>query len=290
MGFKSKYADLHMHTLYSDGTDSPEQLLLEAKAKGLSVISVTDHDTVDFYKNTDYKNNSGITVISGIEFSCRTSYGKCHILGYNIDTGNKHLADTIAHVQKIRKDKLYKRLSYLENEYGIIFTDEEKIYLESLDSAGKPHIAGIIVKRGLAQSIGDAIGKYLSKIPKDEEDRIDAESAIGAIISSGGIPIWAHPLGGEGEKRLTDDEFEMQFKALLGYGIRGVELYYSRYSFKDRERILNCVKKFASEYKLCFSGGSDYHGKVKNIEAGTLSFDDESIPLSYLTVLNYLNY
>lgn len=112
--------------------------------------------------------------------------------------------------------------------------------------------------RGLANSIDTAIQKFINpcRVPRD---RIAAETAVKAILAAGGLPVWAHPLGGEGEKRLTEDQFLAQLETLLGYGIRGLECHYSRYSREDAA----FLTAQADRHRLLISGGSDYHGTNK---------------------------
>ena len=97
-------------------------------------------------------------------------------------------------------------------------------------------------------------------------DKLDAKEAIAAIKAAGGIPVWAHPLGGEGERHLSKDEFEDQLDVLKCFGIQGLECFYSRYNKEEIDFLCNA----ADRNGLCKSAGSDYHGNVKSIEIGTL--------------------
>ena len=272
--------DLHIHTCYSDGTDTSEELIKKLKTKSISVFSVTDHDTVDFYDNTDYGSLDGLRLITGVEFSCRTEVRKCHILGYGFDTNNKCIRELILKGQELRKSKLIKRLEYLEKECGIVFEQSDKDYLLAMKAAGKPHIAQLVVKMGLAETIGEAIEKYMKKLPGGN-DKLDAKEAISAIKAAGGIPVWAHPLGGEGEKHLSKEEFENQFGLLKGFGIQGLECFYSRYNKEE----IDFLCGVADSNGLCKSAGSDYHGSVKNIEVGTLSCEVFDIDEKMISLL-----
>ena len=264
--------DLHLHTTASDGSDTPNELLKLAKEAGLTTISITDHDTLAGCIEALKVAESGIKVITGIEFSCR--YGgsdgfDCHILGYGFDLKSQEMLDAIAHGRQMRLAKLESRIDYLNEHFGIRFNKDETEWLYSLNSAAKPHLAGLIVKHGLADSIGDAIDKYL-KGHDFPDDRIDAGEAIKAIISAGGIPVYAHPIGGEREKRLTESELLPRVDALAALGLMGLECYYSRYSTEDAEMLSSIAKNRG----LLVSAGSDYHGKNKTIELGRLSSDE----------------
>ena len=265
--------DLHLHTTASDGSDTPSELLALAKEAGLTVISVSDHDTLAGCIEAIKAPQNDVKVITGIEFSCH-HYGKCdfdcHILGYGFDIDSPELLSTIAHGREMRLFKLKARLEYLETHLGISFNDEELAWLRSLNSVAKPHLAELIVKRGMADGIADAIHKYL-KGDAFPDDRIDAAEAIKAIRAAGGVPVYAHPLGGEVEKRLTKEELEPRIDALVSDGIMGLECYYSRYSSDDEALLVS----LAQNRGLLVSAGSDYHGKNKTVVLGTLSTDAE---------------
>ena len=278
-------ADMHLHTAFSDGTDSPEELIKRLRKHGVTTFSVTDHDNADFYNNIKDNDTYGLSLVTGIEFSCRTEKGKCHILGYGINTENMDFVKTVELTAKLREEKLQKRIDFLRDKHSIVLTDEEKASLFKEKSAGKPHMARILMARGYALSIGEAIDKYLTGIPGGD-DRIDAKVAIDAIKKAGGIPVWAHPLGGEGEKRLTSEKFEERLLCLADMGIEGIELYYSRYGKKERTLIKRVLRK--NKIKLVYSGGSDYHGANKNIVPGELDCTGKPVLPKKITLLNDL--
>lgn len=277
--------DLHLHTTASDGSDTPSELLALAKEAGLTVISVSDHDTLAGCIEAIKAPQNDVKVITGIEFSCH-HYGECdfdcHILGYGFDIDSPELLSTIAHGREMRLFKLKSRLEYLESHLGISFNDEELVWLHSLNSVAKPHLAELIVKRGMADGIADAIHKYL-KGDAFPDDRIDAVEAIKAIRAAGGVPVYAHPLGGEVEKRLTREELEPRIDALLSAGLIGLECYYSRYSAAEEE----LLESLAEKHGLLASAGSDYHGKNKTVVLGTLSTDAE-VPSDKVSILPHL--
>ena len=263
----SSLIDLHIHTTASDGSDSPAELA--RKVAGLRIFSVTDHDTIDGALQMERLVPPGTVYIRGVEFSCVSPAGKCHILGYGYDPRHPALLAALEEGRTLRLEKLQRRLEALRAHFGIILTDDELSRLYSLNSPGKPHLGKILLDRGLAETLDGAIQTYL-KIRVPGRDRIDAGSAIAAIEKAGGRSVWAHPLGGEGEKRLTPEKFENLLKALTGYGIRGMECRYSRYSAAEAA--------FLTDRALCLgltpTGGSDYHGTNKRgIELGVLGTD-----------------
>lgn len=291
--------DLHLHTNISDGSDTVQELYKKVKEAGIHTFSVTDHDRmegtlmmeqlvdndVDWKSSCDIESkNNHLHFIRGIEFSCSTPVKKCHILGYNFDPENQEFLDTLELGIRLRQEKTEKRIDYWKSEHGIELTKEEADWLYSVKSIGRPHLAQIILNRGLAPDLRTAIKEYVSPC-KIGNDRIDASVAINAIRHSGGIAVWAHPLGGEGEKRLTHEEFYKQLDELIHSGIQGLECYYSRYSQEDISFLLEAAKK----HHLLVSAGSDYHGDNKpNLHIGKLSEDDMDVDEKYLSLVQGL--
>ena len=260
--------DLHIHTTASDGADSPRVLAEKIAAAGLELFSVTDHDTIAGALEMENIVPEGVRYIRGVEFSCVSPAGKCHILGYGFDPEHPALLEALAEGRRLRLEKLDRRLEQLKRDHGIELTEDERSWLLSLGSPGKPHLGQIIRNRGLAPDLDGAIRGFIRDVPG--RDRIEAKMAIGAITAAGGFPVWAHPLGGEGEKRLTEEKFESLLETLLGYGLRGLECRYSRYGRKESEFLLDHAERLG----LVPTGGSDYHGSnKKDIQLGQLGYD-----------------
>ena len=260
--------DLHIHTTASDGSDTPRALA--GKIAGLRLFSVTDHDTIEGALEMAALVPDGVKYLMGVEFSCISPAGKCHILGYGFDPHCPQFRSALEEGRQLRLDKLERRLDRLKTEFGIELTEAELLGLQNQNSPGKPHLGRILVDRGLAEDLDEAIGHYLKQDPPGR-DRIEAKTAVDAILAAGGFPVWAHPLGGEGEKRLTIEKFEGLFAHLLACGIRGLECRYSRYGRAEREFLL----ARASSAGLVPTGGSDYHGIHKpGLKIGCLGTDD----------------
>lgn len=267
--------DLHIHTTASDGTDSPVELLEKLRAARIRVFSVTDHDTVSGALELEPLVPEGMRFIRGIEFSCISEAGKCHILGYGYDPENPVFLAALEEGRLLRLEKLERRIIHLREKFGVELTTEESAWLRSLGSPGKPHLGQLLVKRGLCDDLDTAIRTYLKGVPG--RDRIDAGTAIRAIRAAGGTPVWAHPLGGEGEKRLTPDRFDLQLRTLLKEGIRGLECWYSRYTLEE----IRFLTANAEAHGLAVTGGSDYHGSAKpDIRLGMLNCEGISCPIS----------
>lgn len=273
--------DLHMHSRASDGSQTPAQLLEVLRRAGIRTFSLTDHDTDAGVRELERLPLEGLRFIRGIEFSCVTTCGKCHILGYDYDPDHPRFRAALAYGAGLRQEKLQQRLRFLEERFSIVLTDEEQNWLHRQNSPGKPHLGQILVNRGLAPDLSTAIKTYVNPA-KGGQDRIPAAMAIDAILAAGGIPVWAHPLGGEGERRLRPEEFEALLRVLLQAGIRGLECHYSRYGKEETDLLL----KKAEESGLLVSGGSDYHGTVKpDLLPGMLNREHRPVEESALTVL-----
>ena len=275
--------DLHIHTQASDGTDSIRELLTKIKQQGIRVFSVTDHDTVDGAREMAAQVDLSEIFISGVEFSCKTPLAKCHILGYWIDCDNDELQTALQEGERLRRKNLEVRLAFLKREWGIAFPQEAVDRLYAMKSVGKPHIAREMLKLGWGRDIDDAIQNYMNGC-KVQNDRIDAEMAIHAIQAAGGIAVWAHPLGGEGSRHLSAEEFEKRLEVLRGEGIQGLECFYSRYSGEEAAYL----RRRAESLGMPVSGGSDYHGENKTISLGELGTDGREIRREQITILSEL--
>lgn len=278
--------DLHLHTTASDGSDTPCELVAKARGKGITVISITDHDTLAGVTEAISQPHDGVEIITGIEFSCCSSDGgfDCHILGYGFDPESEELIKAIRHGREMRLQKLEARLAFLKERFNISFDETEISWLHSLNSVARPHLGRLLIKHGYVRDMAEAMDVYL-KGEGFPDDRIDAAEAIDAIKAAGGVAIYAHPIGGEREKRLTHDELCERVEALCSVGISGLECYYSRYSKEDEARLV----ALANKRGLLISGGSDYHGENKTVVLGSLSADGENPDGSLITVLTALN-
>ena len=273
--------DLHIHSNCSDGSDSVSELLKKIETANIKIFALTDHDTVEGCREAEKFTNN---FIKGVELTCQAEDIKCHILGLNCDISNENLTKLIEKGKKLRRIKLETRVKYLREKWNIELTKDELEWLYSRKSVVKTHFANIIVNRGLSPDPVSAMKKYLDEC-KVPNTRFDITEAMEALNSSGAIPVWAHPLGGEGDEHLNEQEFISKLKIMLLYGIKGLECYYSRYNEAEEEFLVNCAKR----NNLLISGGSDYHGtNKKNISLAKLNCDNKPVDSDLLTVLNAL--
>ena len=273
--------DLHMHSNCSDGTDTPAQLLERAEKLGLKAFSVCDHDTVEATSELlRLSETSSSVYIPGVELSCFNEYGKYHILGLGYDFRNKELLDVVEELAEKRRAKKQFRIDGLKNEFGIEIPKDVLDEWERRPSVGKPHIAGQLVKMGIAADIQEAIRDYIEPLGSSMNTRIETERAIQGIHAAGGIAIWAHPLGGIGSKGFTKEEFDTRLDSLVRQGIDGMECYYSLYTSEQQDRLVGKARSNG----LLISAGSDYHGTNKAVLMGELcrgsrlpSFEDVTV-------------
>jgi PHP domain protein len=273
--------DMHLHTTASDGSFSPSEVVQRVKSSGIKVFSLTDHDTTAGVHEVEDDIPEGMEFFKGIEFSCKAGDIKCHVLGYSYDDNHPDFMKALAAAEAKREDKLTTRIEHLREVDGIELTADEIAELEAIPSAGKPHIANILMRRGIPGTRTEIINRYLEF---GVESRIPAELAIRAIKSSGGVAIWAHPLGGENEIHMNREELEGKLDVLQDIGIEGLECFYSRYDEDEIAMLLD----IAESRGLLVSGGSDFHGKNKNVEIGELGVSKRPVFDSDLSLITEL--
>ena len=261
--------DLHMHTMVSDGTDSPEQIVARVREAGITLFSVTDHDAVKAGRIIPPLLAEGDPAfITGAEFSCRDGGGKYHILGYGYDPDAETMRELVETGHRLRIGKVRARLDFLKKEFGFSFPEEDLRRLFELDNPGKPHIANLMVRLGYAENKDQAIREYINRI-RFRNEYFRPEQAIGAILGGGGIPVLAHPSYGDGDQLVLGEEMDARLHRLMGFGLQGVEAFYSGFT----PRLCREMLSFAERYGLYVTAGSDYHGQNKLIRLGDTGLD-----------------
>ena len=256
-------ADLHMHSVFSDGTDEVPAIVAKAKAAGLSLMSLTDHDTVKGVGLAlEEGEKQGIKVLPGIEIS---TYAICevHILGYNIDINNDHLLTRLAEIEDKRHERIKAILTNLK-KYNIEL-DEEKIF-DRIGTVGRMHIAKQLLAKGYCQTITEAFDRYLGErgIAYVPSKRITPLEGVKLIKAAGGLAVVAHPLIFCQKGKLDD-----LIGGLKAYGLDGLEVYYPTHSLDDTAKLYDLAKK----NRLIATGGTDYHGlNKKGVEPGDVDY------------------
>ena len=261
--------DIHMHTTVSDGTDTPEELLEVVRKAGIPFFSATDHDSTKACGIIlDSLREGDPHFITGVEFSCKDEEGNYHILGYGFvpDVYPIKKLTEIGHAYRVQKSR--ERLNYLIKNFNIRIPDEAVKKLYSMDNPGKPHIGNLMVKYGYAPTKEAAIKNYLNRVHFTQE-YLKPEDAVLGILAGGGIPVLAHPVFGSGDQLITGEALEQRLKKLMGYGLKGVEAFYSGFTKEQSREVLSLAEK----YGLYVTAGSDYHGRNKNVLPGDNGMD-----------------
>ena len=259
-----------MHTTVSDGTDTPEEILQKVKEAGIGLFSVTDHDAVKgcgIIREVLAEGDPAF--VNGVEFSCRDDEGKYHILGYGYDPAAPSMRKLISASHRMRMKKIRGRLEELRDRFGFTFPEDEIKQLLALDNPGKPHIANLMVKYGYTETKEEAIKKFINQV-RFPDLFLLPEEAIRGVLEGGGIPVLAHPFYGSGDELILGDEMDERLRKLLGYGLQGVEVFYSGFTTKLRNEMLG----LAERYDLYVTAGSDYHGGNKLVILGDTGLTD----------------
>jgi hypothetical protein len=242
-------ADLHMHTTYSDGTLTADELLQRAKEVGLTTISITDHDNVGAVEGAINAGKAlGIEVIPGVELSAMVGEQDIHILGYFLDHKSQSLLDYLAFF-RIERVRRAERIVGKLNDLKIPLKIESVLEQAGAGSVGRPHIANALLEEGLTDSYNEAFSKYIGfgKPAYQKKFQVSPQAAIELISSAGGLSFVAHPGNSIDEKVLL---------SLIHDGVDGIEVIHPSHS---PERVSH-YSGIVSEYFLLASGGSDFHG------------------------------
>ncbi len=256
--------DLHTHSVFSDGTNTPAELIGMATERGLSAMALTDHDTVGGIEPLfEAAKESSVEAVPGIELSAECARGTMHILGYFIDHTCDALLEKISKVREGREERnqeILKKLNKLG--YILMWSDVEK--QAGCDVVGRPHFAEALLERGHVKSKKAAFDLLLGKGRPAyvERYRYTAAECIDLIHAAGGVSVLAHPA----TIYLPDDQLRGLIKGLKERGLGGIEAYYAEHKPENIEKFCH----WAAEFGLICTGGTDYHGaNTPDIRLGT---------------------
>jgi len=245
-----KFADLHIHSYFSDGCFSVQDILKMAKEQSLSCIAFTDHDSVGAYLESDgFKDILGLEIIPAVEVTTEYNSKEVHILGYFIDYKDPHFLEKLKYLRKARILRIKEMIKKL-NSLNIDVSFEELNYLKEDTSITRLHLAELLLKKGFVQSILEAFIKYLGENASCYVAgfHFSPFEAIKLIQDAKGIPVLAHPYNVENLELLLLD--------LINYGLKGIEVYYPQHSPQQ----VGFYEQLAQKYGLLLTGGSDFHG------------------------------
>jgi 3',5'-nucleoside bisphosphate phosphatase len=243
--------DLHLHSTVSDGRYTPAELVAMAAAAKLSVIALTDHDTVDGIGEAVAAAAAypGLAVIPGVEISTDTPGGEVHILGYYINDQDAALR---ASLEKMRLSRVTRARGMVEKlrRLGIDIEWERVQEIAGPGAIGRPHVAQAMMEKGYITSLRDAFALYIGRdgAAYVERQKMTPEEAVQIIRQAGGLPVLAHPF--------TVANPEPIIQALLKVGLMGLEVYYNNYTPEQTSALFGLARR----YDLVPSGGSDFHG------------------------------
>ncbi len=261
------FADLHLHTNFSDGTYTPEELAGHAHRCGLTVVALTDHDTVEGCARMGAAcGELGIEFIPASELTADLGGHELHLLGYFLDTENPRLLAELAKFQEVRQNRIREMCDRL-NELGLALPAEAVFKIANCRSPGRPHVGRALVQAGLCATQDEAFDRFLKNgkpawVPKF---KMPAGEAIELIHQAGGLAVMAHP----GLNR-TDEVIPK----LVEMGMDGLECFHTRHSTAASQHYL----LMAEQLGLLVTGGSDCHGMNK----GKPLIGSMKLPLDYV--------
>ncbi len=260
--------DLQLHTTDSDGTWTWLRVAEACVSAGLKAFAITDHDTI--YRRDEilaWGKGRDLLAIPGLELSTRENGQPVHLLGYFFDGPLGPLEEKLVFLRKgrvVRNGLIIGKLQKL----GYNVSEEEVKSLVGQGSFGRPHIAQLLVQKGIVHSLREAFGRFLSSrgaayVPKEE---VPLREGIDLLHGAGAVAVVAHP----GLLKRTPGELETSFDEWRGWGLDGIEAIYPGYS--NEQRIF--FQRMASKFDFLMTGGSDFHGDNKpSIRIGVGSGD-----------------
>ena len=241
--------DLHLHSTCSDGSSTPAEVVARAAGLGLSVISLTDHDSVCGVAEAQSEGEEqGVRVVPGSELSVKVGDRDVHILAYFVDHHNERLVEALSMYRDERRNRA-ERITKRLNRLGVRVKFEQVLAKADGASIGRPHIADVLVEEGFCFSPNEAFQKYLGygKAAYEEKYVMGPAEAVDVIHAAGGIAVVAHPV-----LYRSDDILP----GLVESGVDGIEVWHIKHRADDNAR----YTAFAEAHGLLMSGGSDCHG------------------------------
>lgn len=249
--------DLHTHSVASDGTQQPADVIASAVEAGLDVVALTDHDTTSGWAEAaDAARRLGMVFVPGTEVSCSWRGISVHLLSYLHDPENAGLLGEIEHARASREHRAERMVELIARDYPLTWDDVTAQASEGA-TLGRPHIADALVARGHVASrdaafetiLASGSGYYVGHYAPDPVD------AVRLVRAAGGVPVFAHPRASARGRTVGDDVIE----AMVDAGLAGLEVDHRDHLPEDRARL----REIAASHDLLVTGSSDYHGTGK---------------------------
>ena len=250
---KNLYVDLHIHSTFSDGTFTPEEIVKCAGRMGLAAIAITDHDNTDGTLSAIRAGKKlGVEVVPGVELSVEPESPQdeeIHIMGYYMNWQDENFQEKLRHFREARRGRAHQILEKL-GRLGIKIDPQQLFELAGKGSVGRMHVAKVLREEGFVRYLQEAFDLYLAYgkpayIPKL---RLPSQEAIALISRIRGISVIAHPIYGGNSREII--------QKLKGFALDGIEVYYPHHGPEDVKRF----QSWAKEFGLLITGGSDCHG------------------------------
>ena len=263
--------DLHTHSSVSDGTDSPAELLVAARAAGLDVVALTDHDTTAGWGEAEATRPPGLTVVPGMELSCRWFPEEeppisVHLLGYLFDPQHPAFAAERARLREERLGRAERIVAALAADGYPVRWDELVAYAGG-GVVGRPHVAGALVRAGVVGSVDEAFATVLhhgSPYYVTKADT-DVRQGIALVRAAGGVPVFAHGMATARGRTVGDEAIA----AMAAAGLLGLEVDHPDHTAEQRAHL----RALAADLDLLATGSSDYHGTNKRTPIGACTTD-----------------
>lgn len=249
--------DLHTHSVASDGTDTPEQVVAAAAAAGLDVVALTDHDTTrGWAAAADAVAQHGVALVRGVELSCRAEGISVHLLAYLADPDAPAMVEEAERIRASRLERAIEIVRLLADDHALTW-DDVVAQTQPGSTVGRPHIADALVALGVVPDRSAAFDSLLADgspyyVPHYATGLV---RAVGLVRAAGGVPVMAHP-GAVQRGRIVSDA---TIRAAADAGLAGLEVEHRDHSPEQRERL----SRLAASYGLLTTGSSDYHGRGK---------------------------
>ncbi len=251
--------DLHTHSLRSDGTDTPGELINKALAAKLEVIALTDHDTMAGWEEASQYLRPNLDLVLGAEISCQTEDGiSVHMLGLLFDGRNQSLLDALSQTRENRHGRMSRIIDRLQIAGVEIELSEVLAQLSEGATLGRPHLADALVKKRIVKSREEAFATFLHNNSKYYVAHYSPtpEQVVALISAAGGVSVIAHPFASLRGRTINSDTFT----SLVSAGLTGIEVDHRDHTPDQRAQL----RAIAREFDLVVTGSSDYHGIGKD--------------------------
>jgi hypothetical protein len=255
--------DLHTHTTASDGTHTPQQLVLRAARLAVKVIAITDHDsTAGMAEARAAGQRAGVEVIAGVEINTDVPGAEVHVLGYFVDPEHAELNAQLALIREGRVGRARKMAEALAR-MGVPVRYERILEIAGEGSVGRPHVAQALLEAGHVASFGEAFDKYIGRNSPAyiERMKFTPAEACRLIRRAGGVPVLAHPVFFDRYGAIKSGfDLEAMLAETKAAGLLGIEAYYPNYDAITVEYLLGIARR----HELLVTGGTDFHGMRPN--------------------------